>query len=360
MNVCLPAERARRFGREMLAQAGVDTEEAHLCAEALVEADLRGVKSHGLALLPTYIERIHSGQIRPGTRWLIRREGPTTALCDGQGGLGPVLAAAAVDLAAAKAQQYGLGSVSLANGNYLGALAYYAQRPTHRGLIALCTANASPRVVPYGGRQGLHGTNPLCYAIPSRKGAPLIFDAATGHAAARVKQAAAAGHPLPADVALDRDGHPTTDPQQALAGFLQPVGGPLGYGLGLLVDLLSGALAGGPCGLQVPQVDQLDGPYGCGFFALVLDPDRFAGRSHLAYSTAALAAQARTTPPRPGGPAVRMPGDRAQQQTQQQLGVSRKISTPHQVGVGSMWTNHLGKAGHRTHRRSNAAIALWV
>lgn len=313
-NITLSVAQAEEFCMDVLAQAGVPPGEALICTQSLLDASLRGVDSHGVAMLPTYIERICSGQIVPGRELRIRQEGPATALCDGQQGLGPVLACAAMDLALAKARQCGLGAVSLVDGNYVGALAFYAVRPACQGMLGLCAANSTPRVAPQGGREGLHGTNPIAYAAPTRGGGPLVFDAATGHAAARVKQAFEEGRSIAPDIALDREGQPTTDAAAALAGVLLPVGGALGYGLGMLVDLLCGGLAGGPCGRDVPPVTELGRPYGCGFFALVLDPARFGGAERFAERCAFLADSARSTPPAAGVDQVRAPGDRGRQE----------------------------------------------
>jgi LDH2 family malate/lactate/ureidoglycolate dehydrogenase len=310
----LSVEQAREFCLEVLARAGVPPGEAQVCAESLLDASLRGVDSHGVAMLPTYVERIRSGQIVPGRALRIRQEGPATALCDGQQGLGPALACAVVDLAMEKARHCGVGAVSLVDGNYVGALAFYVERAARQGMFGLCAANSTPRVAPLGGREGLHGTNPIAYAVPTQEGEPLVFDAATGHAAARVKQAFEEGRPIPPGIALDREGRPTTDASAALAGVLLPVGGALGYGLGLLVDLLCGGLAGGPCGRDVPPVTELVQPYGCGFFALVLDPARFGGAGRFAERCAFLAASARAIPPAAGVDQVRAPGDRAREE----------------------------------------------
>ena len=308
---------ALAFCVDVLGRLGVSTEEARVCAETLVEASLRGVDSHGISLLPTFAERIRSGQMRPGRRPLVRRETSGTALVDGQHGLGPPLARWAVDLARDKAAETGLGAVALRDANYVGALATYVEAPARAGLLALAAANSTPRVAPHGGRQGLHGTNPMAWASPAAAGEPLVFDAATGHSAAKVTQAAEEGRPLTPGTGLDADGRPTTDPAAAKAGVLLPVGGVLGYGFGLLVDLLTGGLAGGPCGRQVPPVGELDGPYGCSFFVLVVDPAAFGGG--LAEAARGLAADARATAPAEGAEGVRVPGDRARQVRQRRL-----------------------------------------
>ncbi len=304
-------EQAYIFCKDVLMQLGVGAEEALICAEGLVESSLRGVDSHGIASLPIYAERIYSGQMRPGMDLKLKNEGPAVLLCDGQHGLGPVLARRAVDLAMAKAAESGIGAVSLVNGNYVGALAPYVMRIAERGMLGICAANSTPRVAPYGGAEGVHGTNPFAYAVPMQDGEPLVFDAATGHSAARVAAAREEGVGLPSGVLVDAAGRPSTDPQDLHGGALLPVGGVLGYGIGLLVDLLCGGLNGGPCGVDVPRVDRLDTPYGCGFFALAIDAAYFGGRDVLAERCAFLAQSARAVPTADGVDRVRVPGARA-------------------------------------------------
>ena len=313
----IPPESAHAFCVDVLGRLGVSAEEARVCAETLVEASLRGVYSHGITLLGTFAERIHSGQMRPGRRPLVRRETAATMLVDGQHGLGPPLARWAVARAREKAGETGLGAVALRDANYVGALATYVEAPARGGLLAVAAANSTPRVAPHGGREGLHGTNPIAWAAPAAGGEPLVFDAATGHSAAKVTEAAEEGRPLAPGIGLDADGRPTTDPAAAKAGTLLPVGGVLGYGFGLLVDLLTGGLAGGPCGRQVPPVTELGGPYGCSFFVLVVDPAAFGGG--LAEAARGLAADARATAPAEAADRVRVPGDRSRQVRAQRL-----------------------------------------
>ena len=307
----IPVDAAHAFCLDLLEQLGVTGDEAKACVDSMIDASLRGVDSHGIVLLATYAERIRSGQIRPGRQPFLRREAWGTALVDGQHGLGPYLARATVEVAADKARRFGVGAVSLRDGNYVGALAGYVEAPARAGLLALAVANATPRVAPHGGREGLHGTNPLAWAAPVEAGEPMVFDAATGYAAAKLTQAADEGRPAPAGVALDADGRPTVDAAAAAAGALLPVGGVLGYGMGLLIDLLCGGLACAPSGRGVPPVSQLDGPYGCSFFCLVLEPAFFGGRTALSRAAQGLAAAARNTAPAAGVDKVRAPGDRA-------------------------------------------------
>jgi LDH2 family malate/lactate/ureidoglycolate dehydrogenase len=313
-SLILDPQWSRSLCLDALGQVDIGTEEALVVADSLLDASLRGVDSHGIALLPLYIERIRSGQIVPGRSLLALRDEETTALLDGQHGVGPALACQAIDRATEKAERYGLGAVTVLNSNYIGALAFYAVRPCSNGMVGICTANATPRVAPHGGAQGVHGTNPLAFAAPMKDAPPFVFDISTGHSGAKIKKALDDGTTIPPDIALDREGQPTVDAQAAFDGVLLPVGGALGSGLGLLVDLLSAGLAGGPIGPEIPPHTELAAPYGCGFFALVIDPQRFGGQEVFAERGRFLADTTRQIKPAPGFDQVRVPGDRAEQE----------------------------------------------
>ncbi|OGG44142.1 MAG: hypothetical protein A3F84_22690 [Candidatus Handelsmanbacteria bacterium RIFCSPLOWO2_12_FULL_64_10] len=315
----LPADRARAFCRNVFSQLSAPEDEAALCADLIVETSLRGVDSHGIVILPVYARRVRSGQIKPGVKPLIVRQNEATALMDGRQGLGHVTSVLAMDLAVSKALHAGVGVVSAFNLNHNGAISLYALRAAERGLIGLCMTNATPRVAPYGGREGVHGTNPIAYALPAGEEPPIVFDCATGHAAAPIMRAKEAGLPIPPGVALDREGRPTTDAAAALEGWLLPVGGVIGYGFGLLVDALVGALSGSCCGKDVPPVSDLASPYGCGFFALALDPSRFAGSDRFRERVDFLTRSVRACPPAEGAEEVRLPGHRGSAERERRL-----------------------------------------
>ncbi len=315
----MTSAQADAFCRDILNQLGVDQPEAQACSDALVESSLRGVDSHGILSLPIYAERIRSGQMRPGADLRIVREGGATLFCDGGHGLGPVQALEAAALVTDRALQAGVGVASLANCNYVGALAPYVERVAQTGMLGICAANSTPRVAPHGGRQGVHGTNPLSYAVPSADGQVLVFDAATGHSAARVAAARDEGLSVGDGVLVDAQGRPSNDPEALDGGALLPVGGALGYGLGLLVDLLCGGLSGGPCGRDVPPVEDLSGPYGCSFFIMAIDGDFFGGREVLAERCAFLLHSVRQVAPALGTDQVRAPGERALQERRVRL-----------------------------------------
>ena len=315
----LTVEEAHSFCEDMFQQLGVESGEAGICSRALVLTSLRGVDSHGILSMPIYAERICSGQIKPGGTVRVLRESSSTLFCDGEHGLGPVLAMEVAERVVDRAEGSGLAAASLINGNYVGALAPYVERIADRGMLGICAVNSTPRVAPQGGRQGIHGTNPLAYAVPSTGVEPLVFDAATGHSAARVVAAREQGIALEDGVLIDGAGLPSNDPEALDEGALLPVGGALGYGLGLLVDLLCGGLSNGPCGIDVPPVGDLDSPYGCSFFILAINGDFFGGQQALAERCTFLLDSLHQIAPAQGQDRVRAPGERSVRERRMRL-----------------------------------------
>lgn len=315
----LTSEEAHSFCEDVFQQLGVGSSASGICSRVLVQTSLRGVDSHGVLSLPIYAERIRSGQMKPGGVLRVVRESGATLFCDGEHGLGPVLAMEIAERVVDKAEESGLGAASLVNGNYVGALAPYVERIADRGMLGICVANSTPRVAPHGGRQGLHGTNPLAYAVPSAGVEPLVFDAATGHSAARVVAAREEGVPVEDGILVDKEGLPSNDPQALDGGALLPVGGALGYGLGLLVDLLCGGLGDSPCGIDVPSVSDLESPYGCSFFILAVNGEFFGGRQALAERCSFLLDSVHQIAPAQGRDRVRAPGERSVRERQSRL-----------------------------------------
>ncbi len=337
----IPVDQALAFCHDVFSQLGAPEDEAKTCAELSVETSLRGIDSHGITFLPILAQRVRAGQIRPGTKPVMVHEDMITAMMDGRQGLGQVTSIAAMDLAVRKAIDSGAGVVSASNINHNGANCLYALRAAKQGLIGLCMSNATPRVVPYGGREGVHGTNPIAYAIPAGEEPPIVFDCATGHAVAPILRAREAGLPIPPGVALDKDGSPTTDAAAAWDGWVLPVGGVIGYGFGLLVDVLVGALTGSCCGKDVPRASDLTSPFHCGFFALVLDPSRFAGTERFRERVDFLIRSVRSCPPAAGVDRVRLPGERAKEERERRL----REGIPFEAKAWRRLLNDLAKYG---------------
>lgn len=302
------------FCRKLLGATGMPEGHARLTADSLVEADLRGVESHGIVRMPIYLKRLSCGVIDP--RPVIRtvRETRSTAVIDGGNGMGQVVAAHAMRLAVSKATADPEPTfVAVRNSNHFGAAAYFAEMATTAGMIGLAfTIGGINHMVPWGGAEAMLGNNPFAVAMPLAGQPPLVLDMACSVAArGKIIVAAKEGKPIPAGWAVDRDGRPTTDANAALEGFVSPVGGPKGYALTLTIGLLSTMLSGAFFGSEVTHMyDDLENPQNIGHLFGVLpvaafeDPAMFARRMRKA------ADDVRGVRRAPGEEAIYLPGER--------------------------------------------------
>jgi LDH2 family malate/lactate/ureidoglycolate dehydrogenase len=230
-----------------LEAAGVATERAALVAESLVAASLRGVDSHGIHLLSSYLDQIAAGDVDVAAAGEIVTESGACLLYDAQNGLGQVVANICCGHAIRLAREHGLGLVAARESNHFGAAGFWAIKIAGAGQIGMVFCNASPIVAPWQGKEGRFGTNPICMAVPAGRREQWMLDMATTTVAAnKIFKAHTNGEPsIPAGWAMDRDGVPTTDTGAAYAGLLMPLGGYKGSGLAMMVEILCGALSGG-------------------------------------------------------------------------------------------------------------------
>jgi len=238
---------------KILIASRVPDSKAALVAEALVAANLRGVDSHGVMLLPFYLDQIRAGNIDPETTGRVISESGACLVFDGCHGIGHYISAVCCDHVVRLARQHGMGMVVSRNSSHFGAAAFWAQRISSTGMMGLAFTNASPSVPPWQGREGRIGTNPICVSLPSSAAGGWLLDMATTTVAKnRLYKAAASGQStIPAGWALDEDGVPTQETQKALSGLLMPLGGYKGSGLGMLVEILCGVLSGGAMSIQL-------------------------------------------------------------------------------------------------------------
>jgi LDH2 family malate/lactate/ureidoglycolate dehydrogenase len=231
----------------VLIAAGVAGAHAALVAESLVAASLRGVDSHAIHLLPSYLDQIAAGDVDPAQTGEIVTESGACMLYDGRNGLGQVVADICTGHAIRLAREHGLGMVTARESNHFGAAAFWAMRMSAAGQIGLVFCNASPIVAPWQGKEGRFGTNPICMAVPAGKRDPWLLDMATTTVAAnKIFKAHVNGEPeIPAGWAMDKDGIPTTGTEAAFGGLLMPLGGYKGSGLAMMVEILCGVIGGG-------------------------------------------------------------------------------------------------------------------
>jgi LDH2 family malate/lactate/ureidoglycolate dehydrogenase len=309
--LAIESGKLREFGLTVLTQLDVPRAKAEICVDAFLFGSLRGIDTHGIfPLLPRMVREIRAEVIDPKADVQIVKRKASTMLIDGCRGLGPVAAFQSVNEALELCRENGIGGVSTYNCNHFGAASYYGCQVVNEGLMGFTFSNATPRVAPFGGRQGIHGTNPMSFAIPAGKYPPLVVDIATSASSAgKISEVLKKGERIPEGWALDRKGNPTTDPKEALQGFLLPMAGHKGYGLALIVDILTGALAGSFCGKEVPPLEDLTTPYGASFFMLVLDPGCFSGKEMFMNKVDGLLEDCRGCPPMDGFERVYFPGE---------------------------------------------------
>lgn len=303
-------ERLSRFAAACLGKLGLAAGDARLVAETLVEANLRGVDSHGVVRLPHYATRLRNGTIKARPQISVRRTGPSTALVEGDAGMGQLVAARAMREAIALARESGAGAVGARNSSHCGACAYFAELAAREGMIGIALTHTDSIMVPPGMKRIFLGSNPIAFGAPAADGPPLIIDMSTTHAAwGKVIVARQEAKPIPPDWGVDGAGRPTTDAAKVVG--LAPTGGHKGYALALMVEVLCAQLMGLPFGRHVTKMyGELEKPRNLGHFMLALDVSRFGDAAAFGSQVAALLAEAReeegadaTRPPlAPGDP----------------------------------------------------------
>lgn len=257
-------EKLARFVARGFEKLGVPSEDAAIAAKVLVAADLRGVDTHGVIRFQPqawYVKWLAEGSMtaRPKIQTIV--ESASTALIDGDRGMGMVIGHRAMEIAIRKAQESSIGIVGVRNSRHYGMSGYYAMLALPHDMIGIAMTNASRQVVPTFGREARFGTNPMCFAVPAEQELPFVLDMATTTAAAgKLELAARQGKPIPAGWALDEKAQATVDPRVAQrARRLLPLGGSRegashkGYGLAILVEILCGVLTGTVTALNADQ-----------------------------------------------------------------------------------------------------------
>ncbi len=257
----LPVPFLRRFMTAVFKEIGVPEKEAALCTDVLIEADCRGIDSHGInRCKPMYYDRVKVGMQFAKTKVKVIRQGPTTAVLDGCNGMGQVIAHHAMSMAIRKAARHGLGMVAVRRSSHYGIAGYWTDMAAAAGMIGVTGTNARPSIAPTFGVENMLGTNPLAFALPTDEPFPFSLDCATSVAQrGKIEHLSRLGKTLPAGWVADRKGRPVTSASGALAALtagtaaLLPLGGAgedgsgyKGYGYATLVEILSAALAGGP------------------------------------------------------------------------------------------------------------------
>jgi LDH2 family malate/lactate/ureidoglycolate dehydrogenase len=313
-----PADRLTVFAEAAFAAVGVPDTDARTIADALVDADLRGVHSHGARWIPSYVATLRKGNTNSRPRVRVMVDNGSTAVLDGDRGLGHVVALAATDLAIERALEHGVGAVALRQSTHCGAMAYYTNRAAARGCVGFASTNGNANMAPTGGTSRLIGNNPLAYSFPTRRGFPFALDMATSVVAgSRLLMAIERGERIPAGWAIDGSGRPTEDPLawREGDGLLVPIGGAKGYGLAVVLDILCGVLSGGHFGAKRGQPGSIDTSQ----FFLVIRIDQFMPFEEFLDRMDVLIEQIKSSELAPGSPGVFLPGEMEHNHKQDRL-----------------------------------------
>ena len=301
-------EDVRKLAEGILLANGVPAGHTRTQAGLFIEAEMRAIPSHGLLRLRRVIERIHSGLSNPTTRGNQEWTARSFLSVDGERGLGPVIAMAALDTIIPRAREDGIAIAAIRNTNHLGALAYYAEHVAKEGLTCIALTISEALVHPWGGRKAMIGTNPIAIGVPADP-TPMVLDMATGLVSmGKIHDHANRGAPIPLGWALDENGDPTTDASAAKKGAIAPFGGPKGYALGIAFEVLVASLAASAIGTGVKgTLDSVNVSNKGDIFIVIAPPHAQAAKALVTDYLNEIRAAAPSDPEHP----VLAPGDRA-------------------------------------------------
>ena len=267
-----------RFVQDVFVKVGLSIEDASLASEVLVQADYSGVESHGIARLTQFVTRIQKGAINKNPTITQINDSKNLISLDGDNGSGIVIGPKILKLCIERVREFGVACITLNNSNHYGVGNYYAWKFAEADLIGITMTNTSPCIAPFGGIEKLLGTNPLTIAIPANKHYPIVLDMATSIVAyGQIERRAIENQKIPLGWAIDKDGNPTEDPLEALKGSLLHFGGYKGYGIALVIDILSSLLAQAEYGKNLGNVNDLENPVSekIGHFMMAMDISKF-------------------------------------------------------------------------------------
>ncbi|GFF27656.1 malate/L-sulfolactate dehydrogenase [Aspergillus udagawae] len=264
------------FIYKVLTGNGVPEKHATIVANCLVQADLRGVDTHGANRIPSYMQRIRQKVLDPSASPELQQITPIAALVDGKNTFGFVAAHLGMQRACEMAREFGIGLVSVKHSNHYGMAAWLVQQAIDAGMMSLVFTNSSPALPVWGGKSKLMGVSPIACGAPAGKERPFILDMAPSVAArGKIYKALRRGEKIPTDWALDAEGKRTDDPAKALEGVMLPMGGPKGSALSIMMDVFSGVLSGSAFAGHVTGPYDPSKPADVGHFLMAIRPDLY-------------------------------------------------------------------------------------
>lgn len=309
--VVVPESELKKLGVQAFERLGLPPADAADVVEILVLADLFGLSTHGLSRIESYGERLQVKGINAEAQIQVSSPAPAIRLIDGDNGVGPLVGMHALRAAMAAAKESGVGIAFARNSNHFGPISPYGLLAAEAGYASIIGSNATTTIAPWGGTDARVGNSPIGFGVPNPGGKHFLLDMAMSVVArAKIRNALKAGTSIPDSWATDAQGLPTTDPKQALDGFLQPIGGHKGYGLALMVDLFAGLLSNAAYLTHVKSwVDAPDQPQNLGHFFLLIDTRRLGSASWLAERMNDFASILHDSPPADAQRPVIQPGE---------------------------------------------------
>ncbi|MTK63628.1 MAG: Ldh family oxidoreductase [Methanobacterium sp.] len=272
----ITAEQERSIITGILKCMKVSDEDASIVADVTVDADLKGFSSHGIGRFPQYIKGLKAGTIDPEAELSIESETDSMALINGNHKFGHVVTYSAMEIAIKKAKKNGIGMVGVHDSNHFGVAGYYSDMAIMNDMIGMVIANTEPAVAPIGGKVPIIGTNPVAIGIPSNKNYVSVDMATSASARGKLLEAKRKGEKIPENVALDADGNPTIDPEEALKGSILPFGAHKGYALSFMIEILAGPLVRAAFGKQVTGTADPGVMCTKGDLVMAIDPSKFS------------------------------------------------------------------------------------
>ncbi len=321
----------RALAKQLATAVGVPDANAQLLADALVDADIHGVTSHGISRLNIYLRRIQKGLIDPVASLTLDRHRRAVLAVNAGNGLGQVQTLKTMDLLTPMARENGVAVATIRNSQHFGAVSYYCNKAADQNMILLATTNCEPAMSPEGGCQAFFGTNPIAASFPTGKGFHIKIDLATSIVArGNIIAAQKSGKPIPPGWALNVDGEPTTDAGAALLGTVLTMAGHKGYALALMVEMLSGVLSGSAIGPGVGSMyKNMDRQQDVGHFLCLMDISAFMDVDAFKGRVDGMIDEIKSCRKRPGVEEILIPGERSHRLAVQNLrhGISIDAAT---------------------------------
>lgn len=299
------------FSKDILMEVGLSEKDAAIVTDSLIDANLRGVDTHGITRLSIYTRRLEEGAVNSNPQMKIIKSKETAAILDGDNGQGQVVGMRAVEEAIKMADEKGTGFIGVKHSNHFGTASFFGMKIMEAGHIGIVLSNAPSTMVPFGGARPFFGTNPIAVTIPAGKELPIVIDMATSVVAqGKIILADKEGKDIPEGWAVDKYGNPTTDTKAALEGAVLPLGGPKGSALALMVDVLCGVLTGAFWGQHLNSMwTNFEDPQNVGHFIGAINVEGFMPLAKFKERVDQIIREVKSVPPAPGFKEVFLPGE---------------------------------------------------